>query len=368
MSQEPEDVKPKLNLKIVYDGEGARSCVDVPCVRQRRVPPEVTIKVKPNTKFGKIFQAAEVHITRPRPLRATHEPRSNDLAKSPGPSNSSTNYEGKRVSKEESDTPAGLDVEDGDQIDCLCVSIHLVERFYGPTSTDSASSTVIPDRENLGRPNERSRPRDPTFSIGNTPYTTTPPSRGTGSMAPTGGEKTFALAALLDLFGLRPAGCRNSSNERRPTGQDVLANASDEAVVICVIDEALSTPCCRSRVMITFSTMPSLLGAQAARHFEIAWRRGRSIGSFDKPREAPQPELVVVLRKQWKTTPSSSGWRGSFCCRFVLFAHCPRNASAWSTANVTQIPLIPSLPSPSVATSRFTLIPFFRLQPSPWHR
>nr|GAT46599.1 predicted protein [Mycena chlorophos] len=40
MSQEPEAVKPKLNLKIVYDGEGALSGVDVP-------------------SFAKIFHAAE---------------------------------------------------------------------------------------------------------------------------------------------------------------------------------------------------------------------------------------------------------------------------------------------------------------------
>ncbi|KAJ7688948.1 hypothetical protein B0H17DRAFT_1067276 [Mycena rosella] len=46
MSQEPEDVKPKLNLRLTYDGS------------------EITVKVKPNTKFAKIFQAAEVSWTR----------------------------------------------------------------------------------------------------------------------------------------------------------------------------------------------------------------------------------------------------------------------------------------------------------------
>ncbi|KAJ7074590.1 ubiquitin-related domain-containing protein [Mycena amicta] len=80
MSQEPEDVKPKLNLKIVYDGE------------------EVTIKVKPNTKFTKIFQAAE--------QRFGKESGTFKFV-----------YEGKRVSKE--DTPGALDIEDGDQIDCF---------------------------------------------------------------------------------------------------------------------------------------------------------------------------------------------------------------------------------------------------------
>ncbi|KAF7361408.1 Ubiquitin-like protein SMT3 [Mycena sanguinolenta] len=41
MSQEPEDVKPKLNLNITYEGN------------------QITVKVKANTKFAKIFQAAE---------------------------------------------------------------------------------------------------------------------------------------------------------------------------------------------------------------------------------------------------------------------------------------------------------------------
>ncbi|KAF7328871.1 Ubiquitin-like protein SMT3 [Mycena venus] len=41
MSQEPEDVKPKLNLNITYEGN------------------QITVKVKANTKFAKIFTAAE---------------------------------------------------------------------------------------------------------------------------------------------------------------------------------------------------------------------------------------------------------------------------------------------------------------------
>ncbi|TFK38410.1 hypothetical protein BDQ12DRAFT_723260 [Crucibulum laeve] len=43
MSQEPEgDVKPKLNLSISYDGQA------------------ITVKVKANMKFAKIFEAAEL--------------------------------------------------------------------------------------------------------------------------------------------------------------------------------------------------------------------------------------------------------------------------------------------------------------------
>ncbi|KAF7290591.1 Ubiquitin-like protein SMT3 [Mycena indigotica] len=80
MSQEPEDVKPKINLKVVYDGE------------------EVQIKVKPNTKFAKIFAAAE--------QRFGKESGTFKFV-----------YEGKRIGKE--DTPGDLDIEDGDQIDCF---------------------------------------------------------------------------------------------------------------------------------------------------------------------------------------------------------------------------------------------------------
>ncbi|KAG6917400.1 hypothetical protein DXG01_002669 [Tephrocybe rancida] len=44
MSQEPEDVKPKLNLNIGYDGN------------------QITVKVKANMKFAKIFAAAELNM------------------------------------------------------------------------------------------------------------------------------------------------------------------------------------------------------------------------------------------------------------------------------------------------------------------
>ncbi|KAJ6524450.1 hypothetical protein DFH09DRAFT_187017 [Mycena vulgaris] len=85
MSQEPEDVKPKLNLNITYEGN------------------QITVKVKPNTKFAKIFQAAE--------QRFGKESGTFKFV-----------YEGNRISKD--DTPADLDIEDGDQIDCLCVVVH----------------------------------------------------------------------------------------------------------------------------------------------------------------------------------------------------------------------------------------------------
>ncbi|KAF9476139.1 hypothetical protein BDN70DRAFT_188524 [Pholiota conissans] len=80
MSQEPEDVKPKLNLNISYDGA------------------QITVKVKTNMKFGKIFEAAE-----------------KKFGKESG--TFKFTYEGQRVSKD--DTPAGLGMEDGDQIDAF---------------------------------------------------------------------------------------------------------------------------------------------------------------------------------------------------------------------------------------------------------
>ncbi|KAJ7086429.1 hypothetical protein B0H15DRAFT_844624 [Mycena belliarum] len=80
MSQEPEDVKPKLNLRLIYDGN------------------EITVKVKPNTKFTKIFQAAEQRF-----------------AKESG--TFKFVYEGTRINKD--DTPADLNIEDMDQIDCF---------------------------------------------------------------------------------------------------------------------------------------------------------------------------------------------------------------------------------------------------------
>ncbi|KAF8804028.1 hypothetical protein BYT27DRAFT_7107980 [Phlegmacium glaucopus] len=80
MSQEPEDVKPKLNLNIAYDGT------------------HITVKVKTNMKFAKIFEASEKRF-----------------GKEPG--TFKFTYEGQRVGKE--DTPASLGMEDGDQIDAF---------------------------------------------------------------------------------------------------------------------------------------------------------------------------------------------------------------------------------------------------------
>ncbi|KAF9005118.1 hypothetical protein BDQ17DRAFT_1424268 [Cyathus striatus] len=77
MSQEPEDVKPKLNLVIGYEGT------------------TITVKVKSNMKFSKIFQAAE--------KRFGKESGTFKFV-----------YDGERISEE--DTPAGLGMEDGDQV------------------------------------------------------------------------------------------------------------------------------------------------------------------------------------------------------------------------------------------------------------
>ncbi|KAJ7577919.1 ubiquitin-related domain-containing protein [Mycena floridula] len=78
MSQEPEDVKPKMNLIIVWNDQN------------------VTIKVKTNQAFKKIFEAAEKRF-----------------GKEPG--TFKFTYDGNRV--QVTDTPAELGMEDGDQID-----------------------------------------------------------------------------------------------------------------------------------------------------------------------------------------------------------------------------------------------------------
>ncbi|PPQ67795.1 hypothetical protein CVT25_009099 [Psilocybe cyanescens] len=80
MSQEPEDVKPKLNLNISYDGT------------------QITVKVKTNMKFSKIFEAAEKRFGKDKgTFKFT--------------------YDGQRVKPEQ--TPAELEMEDGDQIDAF---------------------------------------------------------------------------------------------------------------------------------------------------------------------------------------------------------------------------------------------------------
>lgn len=68
MSQEAEDVKPKLNLNISYDGQRTSLYpLDPTCLIRVAwntdssfVIIEITVKVKTNMKFSKIFEAAEV--------------------------------------------------------------------------------------------------------------------------------------------------------------------------------------------------------------------------------------------------------------------------------------------------------------------
>lgn len=61
MSQEPEDVKPKLNLNIQHEGNRALQelspFLQANCIIARV---DCTVKVKPNMAFKKIFEAAEV--------------------------------------------------------------------------------------------------------------------------------------------------------------------------------------------------------------------------------------------------------------------------------------------------------------------
>ncbi|KAF8883034.1 hypothetical protein BD779DRAFT_1444412 [Infundibulicybe gibba] len=81
MSQEPEeDVKPKLNINVVYDGT------------------QITVKVKANMRFQKIFDAAEKRF-----------------GKEPG--TFKFTFEGKRVQKD--DTPTSIGMEDGDIVDAF---------------------------------------------------------------------------------------------------------------------------------------------------------------------------------------------------------------------------------------------------------
>ncbi|KAK0209189.1 ubiquitin-related domain-containing protein [Desarmillaria ectypa] len=79
MSQEPEEVKPKININIQTD-DGTK----------------ITVLVRRDTKFSKVFQAAE-----------------KKFGKESG--TFKFTYEGKRIQKDE--TPAEVDMEDGDTID-----------------------------------------------------------------------------------------------------------------------------------------------------------------------------------------------------------------------------------------------------------
>ncbi|KAF8549320.1 hypothetical protein OG21DRAFT_1374411, partial [Imleria badia] len=86
MSQEEsEDVKPKLNLIINYEGQ------------------HITVKVKPNMPFRKIFAAAEV--------RDAATPRAHPFCTG----TFRFAFEGKRLGLE--DTPAETGMEDNDMID-----------------------------------------------------------------------------------------------------------------------------------------------------------------------------------------------------------------------------------------------------------
>ncbi|KAJ3730645.1 ubiquitin-related domain-containing protein [Lentinula raphanica] len=83
MSQEP-DVKPKLNLQIQFEGN------------------HVTVKVKADMQFAKIFKAAETKFNKTAgTLKFT--------------------YDGVRI--QEDQTPANLGMEDGDLIDAFLEQI-----------------------------------------------------------------------------------------------------------------------------------------------------------------------------------------------------------------------------------------------------
>ncbi|KAF5319498.1 hypothetical protein D9619_008733 [Psilocybe cf. subviscida] len=86
-SQEPEaneDVKPKLNLHIAHEGE------------------QITVKVKQNMKFAKIFEAVEKRFSK-------------------DPGTFKFVYQGERLKAD--NTPAEFDMEDGDQIDAFLAQV-----------------------------------------------------------------------------------------------------------------------------------------------------------------------------------------------------------------------------------------------------
>jgi hypothetical protein len=62
MSEEPaEDVKPKLNLTVNYEGQSNFRFLWSPVFLVfTPLCPAITVKVRANTNFTKIFQAAEV--------------------------------------------------------------------------------------------------------------------------------------------------------------------------------------------------------------------------------------------------------------------------------------------------------------------
>ncbi|KAH0580536.1 hypothetical protein H2248_002028 [Termitomyces sp. 'cryptogamus'] len=89
MSQEPEE-KPKLNLNISYNGN------------------QITVKVKANMKFSKIFAAAEQKFQKEAELCCSPLGVTGTFK---------FTFEGQRLQPD--DTPASLGMEDGDQIDAF---------------------------------------------------------------------------------------------------------------------------------------------------------------------------------------------------------------------------------------------------------
>ncbi|KAJ3503873.1 hypothetical protein NMY22_g18100 [Coprinellus aureogranulatus] len=116
MSQEPEeDVKPKININIQYEGQN------------------VQVKVKGNTKFAKIFDSVE--------------PRLGGGGVTPG--TFKFVFEGQRIQRD--DTPASIGLEDGDQIDAFLmqVRINLSTRVQDPNAKSRLAEEEISERRTV---------------------------------------------------------------------------------------------------------------------------------------------------------------------------------------------------------------------------
>lgn len=66
MAEEAQDVKPKLNIHVEFEGQSALSPVPK-VIRVSRVADQpsftaCTMKIKANTPFKKVFEAAEVRM------------------------------------------------------------------------------------------------------------------------------------------------------------------------------------------------------------------------------------------------------------------------------------------------------------------
>ncbi|KAI0029016.1 hypothetical protein K488DRAFT_57304 [Vararia minispora EC-137] len=85
-AEENKDQKPKLNITINYEGQ------------------PITVKVKANMQFKKIFEVAEQKFGKDQNTLRFH-------------------YEGERLLPE--DTPASRGMEDGDMIDAHLQQVHL---------------------------------------------------------------------------------------------------------------------------------------------------------------------------------------------------------------------------------------------------